>query len=259
MAPLTYLISTSWPEAVTFMLVFGRAGGLMVSAPFWGSRVVPLVVRVWITILLAVATYPLVRTVSLADDITILSVFFSLAGEILLGTVLGWFAQLMFSAMRLAGQEIELKSGLGLIQLVDPHEGSQSGLFSTFFEVIAGLLFFALNGHHLLVQALWSSYKVFPLAGGKFPARLLAGLISSTGEVFAIALKVSAPVLIGLLLSDIILGIISRAIPQMNVFMVAQPLQFGLALLLLFLAIPAFVWFFMRHLPLMIGVPGGIG
>ena len=241
------------------MLVVGRVGGLIISAPFWGSRVVPVAVRAWIAILLAVATYPMVQVVALAGGITILSVFFALAGEILLGLVLGWLAQLMFSAMRLAGQEIEIKSGLGLIQLVDPHEGSQSGLFSTFFELLAGLLFFALNGHHLLVQALWSSYKVFPMAGEKFAGRLLEGLFASAGEVFAIALRVSAPVMIGLLLSDIILGLVSRAIPQMNVFMVAQPLQFGLALLLLFLGMPAFVWFFIRHMPLMIGVPGGVG
>jgi flagellar biosynthesis protein FliR len=257
MAPLAQLINTGWPEAVTFMLVFGRAGGLIISAPFWGSRVVPVVVRVWIAILLAIATYPMVRAAALVGGFTIISVFFALVGETLLGLVLGWLAQLMFSAMRLAGQEIELKSGLGLIQLVDPNDGGQSGLFSTLFELLAGLLFFALDGHHLLVQALWSSYNVFPLAGERFTARLLEGLISSAGEVFTIALRVSAPVVMGLLLSDIILGLISRAIPQMNVFMVAQPMQFGLALLLLFLAIPAFVWFFARHMPSMIGVPSG--
>jgi flagellar biosynthetic protein FliR len=259
MIPLTDLISTAWPEVITFMLVFGRAGALMISAPFWGSRVVPVVVRVWIAILLAMATYPVVRVVVLTDGITIAWVFFALCGEILLGIVLGWFSQLTFAALRLAGQEIELKSGLGLIQLVDPNDGGQSGLFSTLFELLAGLLFFALNGHHMLVQALWSSYKLFPLAGEKFTARLLEGVVSSVGELFTIALRVSAPVVIGLFLSDIILGLIGRAIPQMNVFMVAQPLQFGLALLLLFLAMPAVVWFLLRHMPSMIGVPGGIG
>jgi flagellar biosynthetic protein FliR len=259
MAPLIQLISIGWPEAVTFALVVGRVGGLLVSAPFWGSRVVPVSVRVWIALLLSVSTYPLVRTTPIAGGITIVSVFFALAGEILLGLVLGWLAQLMFSGMRLAGQEIEIKTGLGLIQLVDPNEGGHSGLFSTLFELIAGLLFFAMNGHHLLMQALWSSYKVFPLAGDKFAPRLLEGLVSSAGEIFTIALRVSAPVVIGLLLSDIILGLIGRAVPQMNVFMAAQPLQFGLAMLLLLLAMPAFVWFFMRHLPLMIGVPGGVG
>ena len=66
-------------------------------------------------------------------------------------------------------------------------------------------------------------------------------------------------VLIGLLLTDIVLGIISRAIPQMNVFMVAQPVQFGFALLLLMLSLPAVVWFIARQIPLTIGVPGGVG
>lgn len=82
MAPLTHLISTGWPEAVTFILVFGRAGGLMISAPFWGSRVVPVVVRVWIAILLAVATYPMVRTAALTGGITILSFFSPSPGKL---------------------------------------------------------------------------------------------------------------------------------------------------------------------------------
>jgi len=158
----------------------------------------------------------------------------------------------------LAGQEIEGKSGLGLIQLVDPHEGGSTGVFSAFLEIMAGMIFFSLNGHHLLIQALASSYSVFPLAGEKFFARLAAGLVNSSGEIFVIALRVSAPVLIGLLLSDVVLGILSRAIPQMNVFMVAPPLQFAFALFLMTLSLPALVWFVVRQIPLMVGIPGGI-
>jgi flagellar biosynthesis protein FliR len=259
MALLTHLISTRWPEVITFILVFGRAGGLIVGAPFWGSRVVPVLVRVWIAMLLAIATYPLVRVVSLPGGITLFSLLIALGGEILLGLLLGWTAQLLFAAMRLAGQEIETKSGLGLLQLVDPHEGGQSGVFAAFLELTAGLIFFSLNGHHLLIRALTSSYSVFPLAGEKFFARLLEGVITSAGEIFAIALRLSAPVVIGLLLSDIVLGIVSRAIPQMNVFIVAQPLQFALVVLLLLLSLPALVWFFARQLPLLVGVPGGAG
>jgi flagellar biosynthetic protein FliR len=259
MTALTQLIGDHWQEVVTFMLVFGRAAGLIVSAPFWGSRVVPIVVRVWIAMLLAVATYPRVQIVFLPGGITLLSLFMNLAGETLLGLILGWMAQLMFAAMRLAGHEIEIKSGLGLIQLVDPHEGGQSGVFSAFLELMAGLVFFSMNGHHLLIQALSASYNVFPLGGEKFVTRVLEGLVRSTGEIFSIALRISAPVLVGLLLSDIVLGILARAMPQMNVFMVAQPLQFGFGMLLLMLSLPAIVWFFARQLPQTIGVPGGVG
>jgi flagellar biosynthesis protein FliR len=256
MSPLAYLLSHRWTEVVTFMLVFGRSAGLIVSAPFWGSRVVPLVVRVWVALLLAVATYPLAQNVSLPGGITLLSIFIALAGEVFLGLILGWIAQMLFAAMRLAGQEMEMKSGLGMIQLIDPHEGGQSGVFSTFLELVAGLIFFAVNGHHLLIQALSASYKVFPLAGEKFVTRVIEGLVGSTGEIFSIALRISAPVVVGLLLSDIVLGILSRAIPQMNVFFVAQPLQFGFGIVLLMLSLPAIVWFFVRQFPMMVGVPG---
>jgi flagellar biosynthetic protein FliR len=259
MTPLAQLITNRWPEVITFLLVFGRAAGLIVGAPFWGSRAVPVLLRAWVAILLAMATYPLVKVAVLPGGITLLSLFMALGGEILLGLILGWIAQLLFAGMRLAGQEIEIKSGLGLIHLVDPHEGGQSGVFAAFLELMAGLIFFSMNGHHLLIQALSSSYNVFPLAGEKFVTRVLEGFIGSAGEIFSIALRVSAPVLVGLLFSDIVLGILSRAIPQMNVFMVAQPLQFGFGVFLLMLSLPALVWFFIRKLPLMVGVPGGVG
>jgi flagellar biosynthetic protein FliR len=258
MTPLAKLIADHWSEVVTFMLVFSRSLGLIVAAPFWGGRTVPVVVRVWIALILAAASFPAVRLSHFAGGQTILTLFVSLAGELLLGLVLGWLAQLLFAGVRLAGQEIEMRSGLALTQLIDPHEGGHSGVFAAFLEVSAGLIFFAMNGHHLLIQALTSSFTVFPIAGEKFFASMLDGLIGSAGEIFVIALRLSAPVLIGLLLSDIVLGVISRAVPQMNVFMVSQPIQFGFCILLVMLSMPALVWFIARQLPLMIGVPGGI-
>lgn len=256
LSQLSQWIVSHGSEVVTFMMVFARAGALIIAAPFWGSRMVPLPVRTWIAAVLAIATYPSVSGATLPGGINLLSITLALFGELFLGLVLGWTAQLVFTGLRLAGQAIEMKSGLGFVQLVDPHEGSSTGLFSAFLEVLAGLVFFALNGHHLLVQALVSSYSVFPLAGEKFVPRLLQGLISSGGEIFAIGLRVSAPVVIGLILSDIVLGILSRALPQMNIFMVAQPLQFGLGMVLLMLSLPALVWFLVRQMPRLVGVPG---
>jgi len=257
MTPLAKLITNHWPEVVTFFLVFGRALGVIVAAPFWGGRTVPLLVRLWIAVVLALATYPLIPAAPMTGGITLLTLFLALAGEVLLGLVLGWLAQLLFAGVRMAGQQIEFRSGLALVQLVDPHEGGHSGIFASFLEVTAGLIFFVFNGHHLLIQALLSSFTLFPLAGENFFTHVLAGFISSAGEIFVIALRLSAPVLLGLLLSDILLGVVSRAVPQMNVFMVSQPMQFGFCLLLLLLSLPALVWFIAGQLPLLIGVPGG--
>lgn len=259
MTALSSIVSQHLTEAITFLLVVGRTSGLMVSAPFWSTRTVPLPVRVWLSVLLATATYPAAKTIALPADLNLFGLFLALGGELLLGVMLGWLAQLLFSAVRLAGQQIEIRSGLGLIQLVDPQEGGQTGAFSLFLEAMAGLIFFSMNGHHLIYQALASSFQVFPLNGEKFLPRIIEGLVSGSAEIFVIALKLSAPVLIGLLLSDIVLGMISRAIPQMNVFLVAQPLQFGFALLLLLLSLPALAWLIVNQVPKMIGAPGGLG
>jgi flagellar biosynthetic protein FliR len=251
---LTQFIVSQWEEVITFLLVFGRTSGLIVSAPFWGSRIVPVVVRVWTAVLLAFASYSRVGKVAL-QDLTMVRLIVALAGEIFIGLILGWAAQLVFSGMRLAGQQIETKSGLALLQIVDPNEGAPSGIFSAFLELTAGLIFFSLNGHHLLIQALSSSYTTFPLAAAEFPIAMMGALATSAGTIFSIALRISAPVVIGLLLSDIALGIISRVIPQMNVFIVAQPVQFGLVLFLLMLSLPALGAFFVRQFPDLLALP----
>jgi flagellar biosynthetic protein FliR len=257
MTGIAQLISQRWPEIIGFLLVAGRVGGLMVTAPFWGSRVVPVLVRGWVAMVVAVAVYPLVQPAPARDPIGLFSLFGLLAGEILLGLILGWTAQLLFAGMRLAGQQIEIKLGLGLIALADPNDGGQHGVFAAFFELVAGMIFFAMNGHHLLLQALTASYSAFPLGSEKLTIRLLEALVGSAGQIFSIAVRVSAPVIIGLLLSDILLGVISRAIPQMNVFMVAQPLQFGFGILVLLMSLPALVWFCVRQMPELMMLPGG--
>lgn len=247
MSSLAELISARWPEVITFLLVLGRTGSLVISAPFWGSRVVPGLVRVWTAVALSLAIYPLVRTASLPSGPFFLVI--ALGGEVLLGLGLGWAAQILFAGMRMAGQQVEIKMGLGLAQVVDPQWGGQSSLFSSLFELIVALVFFSLNGHHLLIQALASSYRLFPLAGEK--AQISPMIIASAGEIFTIALRVSAPVVVGLLLSDIVLGIVSRVIPQMNVFLVALPLQIGFGVLLLMLSLPALVWFCVHYISAM--------
>ncbi|HTM08481.1 MAG TPA: flagellar biosynthetic protein FliR [Verrucomicrobiae bacterium] len=257
MLSLNQLISSRWPEVVTFLLVLGRTSGLVMSAPFWGSRIIPGLARAWVSVVLSAASYPFVATVALpsgaaagSDYGAMLFVLLALAGEILLGIGIGWAAQMLFAGLRLAAQEIEMKMGLSLAQMIDPQWGDRSSSLGGVFELIAVLVFFSFNGHRLLIEALHSSYRVFPLAGSKLDfARLLVG---SAGEIFSIALRVSAPVIIGLLLSDIVLGIISRAMPQMNVFSVAMPVQLLLGLLLLFLSLPALVWFCANYV-------GGLG
>jgi flagellar biosynthetic protein FliR len=246
MFSLNQLITSRWPEVATFLLVLGRTSGLVMAAPFWGSRVVPGLARAWIAVVLSVAAYPFVTTVALAPGAAgghgaVVFLVIALAGEILLGIGLGWAAQMLFAGLRLAAQQLEMKMGLNLAQMIDPQWGGSGSSLAAIFEMIAVLVFFSLNGHRLLIEALSASYAIFPLAGAKLD--FSRAVVGSAGQIFSIALRVSAPVVIGLLLTDAILGLMSRAIPQMNVFFVAMPLQFAFGMLLFFLSLPAVVWF----------------
>jgi flagellar biosynthetic protein FliR len=294
MSELAQFFHARWPEMMTFVLVLGRASGLVIGAPFWGGRVMPSLVRLVVAVSLSVALYhPAKAFLSKTDDVpffrtgepTVFSLLMALGVEILLGLGLGWAAQFLLVGARLAGQVVEIRMGLGLSQLIDPHEGGQTTALSMLFELIAALVFFSIDGHLFLIQALASSYSLFPLgtvpmqpvafvqdlmlAGGtatdfaRMPILdLIDGVVGAAGAIFTIALRMSAPVVVGLLLSDIILGVISRAIPQMNIFLVSLPLQLALGILLLLLSLPVLVWFCMYQfsavggwLPAFGGVP----
>lgn len=273
MSALAQFITAHWTTVVIFVLVLARTGGVIVSAPFWGGRMVPGLVRFVVAVVVSVAVYPLAtRTLAetardsfrLDEDLSLFVLLVALGAESLLGLGLGWVAQFLFTGMRVAGQVVEIRMGLGLSQLLDPQDGGQTTTLSTLFELVAVLVFFSLNGHLLLIQALAASYQLFPLSLERVRPALsglpvatetvptlarpsvvafLAGVVSSAGTIFAIALRISAPVVVGLLLSDLLLGIMSRTIPQMNIFVVSLPLQLALGLVVLFFSLPALVWF----------------
>jgi len=253
------LIVTHWVDVTVFLLVLGRTSGVIIGAPFWGGASSPRLVRVVLAVGLSVAMYPFalpVVDVTAPVNLSLMSLLLALGREMLIGLTVGWMAQLLFAGMRLAGQQIEIKMGLGLTQLIDPHEGGQTSLLPALLDLLASLVFLAVNGHHLLIHALVSSYRLFPLPAGVSPesatfnvARALTTpdlcrlLVGSAGEIFSIALRISAPLVVGLLFADVVLGVISRMVPQLNLFAVILPAQFAFGLLLFFLTLPFLVWF----------------
>lgn len=249
MSELAQLIGTRWPELIPFLLVLGRTSGLMTSAPFWGGKTAPGLVRVVVIAAISAAIYPFVSiSTPLPKSPNVVFLVIALVREVFVGLLLGWTAQLLFVGMRLAGQLIELKMGLGLAQLIDPSEGGQTSFFSILFDLIAMMVFLSLNGHHLLIQALISSYRLLPLADNHLSLVLVQEMVSAAGTIFTIAVQVSAPVIVGLLLSDFALAIMARAVPHLNIFLIAPPLQLVFGMLLFLVSLPAVVWFCVNYL-----------
>lgn len=206
------------------LLVFVRIGGLLMAAPVFGHQMIPVRVRVLAGVLLAYsvagfATGPLPEYVT--HNVGFVLVLLVEAGT---GLLLGFTARLLFWAIDFAGSIMGFQMALSLAQTYNPMSGTSSNPLGRILSYTALLAFLLADGHHHLLRALVRSFEVIPLGA----APLAAGgplLLEYVGAFFRIALRLSAPFLVVLFMSDVALGIFARVIPQANLFALSLPVK----------------------------------
>jgi flagellar biosynthetic protein FliR len=160
--------------------------------------------------------------------------------EIIAGLVIGFAAILLFMGVQLSGQIIGFQIGFSMVEAFDPSSAQGMSIIGQFQFILALLVFLAIDGHHLLIAAVVQSFSIVPIGHIVFTGDTAQILTRMAVDVFAIAVKLSAPVLVTLFLTDVALGIIARTVPQMNVFIVSFPLKIGAGLLILVASLPFF-------------------
>ena len=231
--------------AATFMLVFARVGTMVMILPALGEMSVSRRARLSIALVLAAVLMPLHRSAYQVDMGSFGPLIAMLGQEIFIGAVLGLTARLMMSALQMAGFVVAQQLGLGFVTAVDPTQGQQGILLGNFLTILGITLIFATDMHHLVIAALNDSYVLFrpgelPLLGD------VAALTTQTvGTAFRIGIQLSAPFLIFGLLFNLGLGVLSRLMPQMQVFFVGLPLSILLGLLILFVILGAMMTTFL--------------
>lgn len=229
---ITDLLGPGW---VAWWLVSVRVAALLFAAPIFGERTVPARVRVALAVTTAVAIAPALPVESLPLDASVWTVGVAVLGEALVGLALGFAARLVFAGIGLAGQVVSIQSGLGAAAVLDPTTGERSLAMATLFQTAAALVYLAIDGHHHLLRALALSLGPFPVGGGGPSPADLAALASLGTGMFEIAVRVAAPITVAMLVTNVALGILGRAMVQMNLMMVQLPAQILIALVLLFL------------------------
>lgn len=225
-------------QAVLFILLLTRLSGMIVSAPVFGSRYMPNQIKIAFSLIMALAFVPLFSVEVIPEQIHLMYLISSLFMELMIGIAIGLIANVLFSAVQIAGQVIDIQMGYIIGRVVDPQFGAQVPLVGQFKYLFTILVFLAINGHHLFIRAVVESYDFIPMGG---IADLGAGGIiisQAMSTMFYLALQVSAPALATLFLTNIVLGILARTVPQMNVFMVGFPFKMFVGLLVLGLVIP---------------------
>lgn len=239
MSALSLLLASSEPQLARFVLVLARLAGMVMVAPLFGAHVVPLRIRAAVVFFVAVLVTPTVAAPPEAhESLAPVALLIALAVETLIGFAIGIVGQLLFAAVLLAGELAGIEMGLGLAGLIDPQNQSRTTAIAEWQHLFAILIFLALDGHHVLLQAVVESFARVPLAVSGISAEGLAMAIALAGDIFAVALKIAAPVLVLVLLVNIAMGALARLLPQLNVMAVGFPLNVAAGFLALILSQP---------------------
>jgi len=221
-----------------FILVVTRLSAFFLVLPVFGWKSIPMRIKASMTILTGIFFSMITRLPFDASKIHELEAGLLIANEALYGLALGLTASLVFSAVKLSGRIIERQMGMAMAQVLDPLTGDRAQPLSSLLEMIFIILFLSANGHHLLLLIIARSYESFPL--GRIPEiSLLTGGVIKAGSVMLLAgLRMSAPLLAAFLLLMVVLGVLARVVPEMNILFISLPLRVGLGLLMVVIFLP---------------------
>lgn len=224
-----------------FLLVFVRMTGLFVVAPIFGRRNIPAIFKIGFSFFIALILVNTTAVQAVKYDDSLISYVLLVIKEFMVGLSIGFIAYLAFTAIYVAGEIIDMQIGFGIVNVIDPVSNIQVPITSNLYFIMSMLLFLSMNGHHVLIKALFDSFSTLPLGTAVFDASLTDELMNVFTTVFTTGFKIAAPIVAAILVADVALGTISRMVPQINIFVIGMPLKIIVGLLIIIITIPVFI------------------
>lgn len=223
-----------------FLAILLRLSLILFVLPFFGSNDIPRNVKALLALILAAVLYLVLHGKVPPLDLQPASLIRIVIGEIFFSIVMSLAILTIFAAFQFAGEIIGFQAGFGFAQIADPQTGAQMMVLSGWFQLLATLIFFSLNGHHLILKALVESYRTLPLGGFSMTPDTYGKIVFLSGQLFVIGLKMAAPVMAVFFLTQVGLGLVARFSPEVNILVVSFPLTIVLGFL--FIAFSTSVW-----------------
>ncbi|MCX7772503.1 MAG: flagellar biosynthetic protein FliR [Clostridia bacterium] len=223
-----------------FLLVLVRISGMFFLSPIFGRRNIPAYFKAGFCFVFTIITANTVPVPDLSTYNTLASYAVLIGKELVVGLMLGFISYMLFSSIYIAGQLIDMRIGFGMVSVFDPITNVQIPITADFYVIFATLFMLVTDSHHLLIKAVVDSYTVLPLGHMHFSGDLLKQVVVLFGNVFAIGFKIAAPITVAILITDLALGIISKSMPQLNVFMLGMPVKVILGFAIILITIGAF-------------------
>lgn len=212
-----------------FLICMARVTGFVSAIPVLFSTQAPMLIKLGTAILISLVLFPVMAPLIPHTPFHLATFLVLVANEVLVGLLLGLMARLIFTAVEFGGTIIGYQMGFAAANVFDPQNQRQTSLVSEFQNIFAIFIFLAVNGHHIFIRAAARSYELLPPGKIDLSHAAVPYLFKLSSNMFVLSLQFSAPVLAILLLSGLILGVLARAFPQLNVFLLSFPLNIGIS------------------------------
>lgn len=233
---LTQTIQILLPQFQAFLVLVSRIGGLLAALPVFSGRTIPVKVKLGLVLTLSLMLAPSIPMPTVSLDPMIL--VGGMLSEMTIGVTIGLAVRLMFGALEVAGELLGIQMGFGAVHLFDPTTSHQTPMIAQFFTMLASLVFLSLNAHLFAMATIIHSYEAIPAFGAHLSSHLGEEILLLSQRMFTIGLKLAAPVLITILLINVLMALLGRAVPQVQVFVLSFPITIAGGLLVLSLGMP---------------------
>ena len=220
------------------MLASVRPGAAFLAAPVFGAPQVPVLLRFVLAVAVGVPGSMLATVILPSDGLASVAGFALIIGEVIIGLALGFALQTGFAATSIAGEAIGNAMGLGFAATIDPRSGNGTPAIGQVLTILATLLFLAMDGHLAFISVVLESYRLLPVGGGLLSAEAVGAVVKLGGAMFAASVVLALPVVTGVILVQLVMAMLARSAPALNLFAVGLPAALLGGLVLFAFAMP---------------------
>ncbi|MGE3758786.1 MAG: flagellar biosynthetic protein FliR [Pseudobdellovibrionaceae bacterium] len=237
--PNLYLFSET--EILAFALIFVRILAFVATWPILGGETVPVPVKILLSLTLSICLFPIITMKGLIGTNLGEEIIFLTIKEVVIGLCIGFLTRTVLMTVSVAGNLMSYAMGLSQAQIFNPGLGSMGNVIEQYQSTLAAIVFLSINGHHYFLMGMTESFVLAPISAQGISFAHFQSVANLGQEIIFMGLKMSAPLMIAIFLTNVAMGIVGRAVPQINVLITSIPVTISIGLLVMFLTIPLFV------------------
>ena len=234
------ILNFNYSQFESLLFIFSRVAAILLFAPILGSAQVPARLKAGLALVFSVMIFPMIQTEALPAPRGLFDLAIHISTDAIIGLAIAFAVRLIFTGVQLAGTMVDFQMGFGVVNVIDPQTQAQVSITAQFHNILAVLIFLASDAHHIIIGAIVQSFDLINPATVDFSNVTPEIILRYFSTMFVIAIKIAAPIMAILFFLSVGLGLVARTVPQMNVFIVGFPLQIGVGLLMVALAMPFF-------------------